>query len=404
VQATLQLPGDKAATEVLTAELPKLPADNQILVIQALGKRADAAALPALFALAKGGEKAVRLAAIRAMPQIGDASAMPVLIGLFADADRQVSEAAQESLAGLPGDKTDAAIMAMFNSGDTAQRLTALELIGRRRMTASVPALLKAAGEADPKVRPAALKVLGDLGGPDQLPAVLDLLMRLKESQDLSAAEQAARDILARTDKPQSYTDKLIDLLSSAQPTQKNALLRILSTIGGADALKAVRAAVNDSDAEVRATAIRALGGWKGADAAPDLLQIAKTSPDQSQKIAALRGYIGLVRDESLSTDKKLMMVKEAAGLIQRDEEKKLLLGVLGEVPAVEALSMAMEHLSNAATKDEAAFAAVAIAEKIFQEKPSEVTEALKKVVQATDNKDVVRRAKTILNKAKKSS
>jgi len=181
-------------------------------------------------------------------------------------------------------------------------------------------------------------------------------------------------------------------------------LLRILSTIGGADALKAVRAAVNDSDAEVRATAIRALGGWKGADAAPDLLQIAKTSPDQSQKIAALRGYIGLVRDESLSTDKKLMMVKEAAGLIQRDEEKKLLLGVLGEVPAVEALSMAMEHLSNAATKDEAAFAAVAIAEKIVQEKPSEVTEALKKVVQATDNKDVVRRAKTILNKAKKSS
>ncbi len=185
VQAALELPKEKVVTEALTAGITKLPADNQILVIQALGKRADAAALPVLSSLAKGGEKSVRLAAIRAMPQIGDASAVPVLVGLFADADRQISEAARESLAGLPGEQTDAALMAMFSSGDTAQRLTVLELIGRRRMTASVPALLKAAGEADPKVRPAAIKMLGDLGGPDELPALINLLMRLKESQDL---------------------------------------------------------------------------------------------------------------------------------------------------------------------------------------------------------------------------
>jgi len=404
VQAALELPRDKVVTEALTAEITKLPADNQILVIQTLGKRADPAALPALFALAKSGEKSVRLAAIRAIPQIGDASAMPVLVGLFADADRQISEAARESLAGLPGEQTDAAVMAIFSTGDTAQRLTALDLIGRRRMTASVPALLKAASEADPKIRPAAIKMLGELGGTDQLPALLDLLMRLKESQDLSAAEQAASDILAKADNPQSYADKLVGLLSSAQPAQKSALLRILSAIGGADALKAVRAAVNDSDAQVRATAIRALGGWKGADAAPDLLQLAKTAPDESQKIAALRGYISLVRDESLSTEKKLAMVKEAAELIQRDEEKKLLLGVLGEVPAVEALSIAMAHLSNPATKDEASFAAVAISEKIFQEKPGEVADALAKVMEVTGNKDVARRARAILNKAKKAA
>ena len=402
VQAAQELPKDKVVTEVLTAELGKLPADNQILVIQTLGKRADPAALPALFALAKSSEKSVRLAAIRAMPQIGDASAVPVLVGLFADADRQISETAKESLAGLPGEQTDAAIMAMFNSNDTNQRLTALDLIGSRRMTASVPALLKAASEADPKIRPAALKKLGELGGPAELPAILELLMRLKESQDLSAAEQAVSAILAKVDSPQSYADKLIGLLAQAQAAQKSVLLRILSTIGGENSLNAVRAAVNDADAEVRATAIRALSGWKGADAAPDLLVLAKTSSDPAQKIAALRGYIGLVRDESLSTEKKLAMCKEAAALIQRDEEKKLLLGVLGQVPAVEALSMAMAHLDNAATKDEAAFAAVAIAEKIVQEKPGEVAEAVTKVMQATDNKDVARRAKAVLNKARK--
>ena len=405
VQAALELPRDKVVTEVLTAELAKLPADNQILVIQTLGKRADPAALPALFAMAKGADKTgVRLAAIRALSAIGHASAVPVLVGLFADTDRQISEAARESLAGLPGEQTDAALMAMFNSSDTSQRLTALELIGRRRMTASVPTLLKAAGGADPQVRPAAIRMVGELGGPDQLPALLDLLMGTKATQDLEAAEQALSDIFARADNPQSYTDKITGLLAQAQPAQKGVLLRILSTIGGPDALKAVRAAVDDPNAEVRAAAIRALGRWKGADAAPDLLRLAKTSPDPSGRIAALRGYIGLVRDESLSTENKLAMCKEAAAMIQRDEEKKLLLGVLGEVPAVEALSMAMAHLSNPATKDEAAFAAVAIGEKIFEQKPGEVADAVAKVMQVTGNKDVARRAKAILNKARKAA
>jgi HEAT repeat protein len=90
-------------TKALAAELGKLPADKQILLIQTLGKRADALALPALFAAAKSGDKAVRVAAIRALPEIGDASAAPVLKELLKDSDKEIAQAAQESLAGLPG-------------------------------------------------------------------------------------------------------------------------------------------------------------------------------------------------------------------------------------------------------------------------------------------------------------
>jgi len=98
------------------------------------------------------------------------------------------------------------------------------------------------------------------------------------------------------------------------------------------------------------------LCSWKTADAADDLLAIAKNSPDRSRKTAALRGYINLARDEKIPTDVKLKICRQAAALIQRNEEKKLLLGTLSTVTAVEALSMAMTYLDNAATKDEAAF------------------------------------------------
>jgi HEAT repeat protein len=404
VQASYELPKDKAVTDVLTDGLSKLPADNQILVILAIGKRGDAAALPTLFALAKSGEKTVRIAAIKALPAIGHSSAVPVLVELLADADRQISEVAQESLAALPGKEAEAAVMAMFNSNKTDQRLTALELIGRRRMTTSVPALLKAAGDADPKVRSAAIKKVGELGGPAELPALLKLFMDLKESQDISAAEQALLDVCAKADNPQSYNEKFIGLLSQAQPAQKSSLLRVLSAIGGANALKVVRDSVNDSDAQVHTAAIRALSGWKTIDAAPELLALAKTASNPNDKTLCLRGYIGLAARPEIPADQRLSMCREAAGLIERNEEKKLLLGVLGTVPAVEALSMTMVHIDNSATKDEASMAAVAISEKIVEQKPTEVADALQKVMQATDNKDVIRRAREILNKAKKTA
>lgn len=399
-QTALQMPGAQV-TQALAAALEDLPADNQILVIRTLGKRADPAALPALFSLAKTGEKSVRLAAIRAMPQIGDASAVPVLVELLADADRQISQTAQESLAALPGKQTDAAVMAMVDSREASRQSTAIELMGRRRMTAATGALLKAARGADREVRPAAIKMVGELGGPDQLPALLDLLTRLKESRDLSAAEQAISAVCVKADEPQSCTAKLLAALPRADVQAKCTLLRVLRVTGGSDALQAVRAAAKDTNAQIQETAIRVLCEWPSAEAAPDLLEMAKSLPNVSQKTAALRGYIGLVRDESLSTSEKLAMCKEAAALIQRNEEKKLLLGVLGQVPSVEALAMAMAHLDDPATKDEASFAAVAISEKIVGQNPDEVVDALRKVMRATDNRSVTRRARAILNKAR---
>ena len=97
-------------------------------------------------------------------------------------------------------------------------------------------------------------------------------------------------------------------------------------------------------------------------------------------------------------------MCRQAAALVQDNDEKKLLLAVLGGMPAVEALSMATVYLDNPATKDEAGFAVVAISEKVVDEKPAEVADALQKVMRATENKGVTDRAKVILDKTKKAA
>ena len=185
-------------------------------------------------------------------------------------------------------------------------------------MKASVPALLKAAAGPDAKVRPAALKRVGELAGPTEFSALLDLIMQFEARQDLDAAEQALSAVCAKADNPGSYTSKLTNGLSKATPAQKIALLRVLSVIGGTDALNAVREAANDSNAQVSDAAIRVLCSWKTADAAGDLLALAKNSSNRARKTAALRGYINLVRDDKLSIAKKLGMSRQASALIQR--------------------------------------------------------------------------------------
>jgi hypothetical protein len=268
-------------------------------------------------------------------------------------------------------------------------------------MYKSVPALLRVAAGPDKKVHPVALRRVGELGNPAEFSALLGLLMQYQAKPDLDAAEQALSTICTKADNPASFTSKLTGSFSKATPAQRSALLRVLSVIGGTDALNAVRRAVKDSNSEVSDAAIRVLCSWKTADAAPDLLALARNSSNQSRKTAALRGYINLVRDDSLSTEKKLQMCRQAAVLIERNEEKKLLLGALSTVPSLDALSMAMADIDEPATRDEACFAAVAISEKIVGQNPSQVAEAMQKVLKATNNRNVKNRATQILNKAK---
>jgi len=397
-QTALEMPGANV-TKALTAELGNLPADNQILVLWTLGKRGDALALPAVYPLARSGPKAVRIEAIRVMPQFQDGAAVSELVKLMDDSDKDIAKAAQDGLAAIPGRRADSAVEAMLKSSQTDKRLTALEMMGRRRMTSSVPALIEAASDPDAEVRPAALRKVGELGGPAQVPALLDLLMQLEDTRDLAAAERALITVCGKSGDSQSYAGRLIRQLGRAGTAQKSALLRVLGAMGGSQALEAVRKAAADSNTTVRDEAIRVLCGWKTADAAPDLLKLARARGG-THKTSALRGYITLIRDESLSTREKLAMCKQADALIERNEEKKLLLGALSTVPSAEALSMAMANVDNRATRNEAGFAAAAIGNNIAGQYPREVAEAMQKVLKSTTNKNVIKSARQALNKA----
>jgi HEAT repeat protein len=393
-------------TRLLASALPALPSDRQIVLIQTLAKREDDTALPALSAAARSGEESVRVEAIRALAEVGSPSALPVILDLLGDADRKVSEAAQESLAALPGKDVDGAIMQMLASGAPARRLTAMDLIVRRRMTSAIPALISVAGGSDPKLRTTAVNKLGELAGPDQLPSLLDLLAKAGSAEDVETVEQAVGAVSLRAENPASCVAQIEARLAQAQPAQKCALVRVLGAIGGPNALQAVRAAVTDPNAEVHAAAIRTLGAWATVDAASDLLDLAKAAGNPTDKMICLRGYLRLAGQAELPLDKRLFMCREAGPLAKKDEEKKLLLAALGSIVSVEAIDLITPYLDDGGTKEEAGTGIVNISDQLMKGNDSakvapKLVEPLVKVAQVIANADLAKRAKELGDQAK---
>ena len=199
----MEMPGADV-TAALAGELPKLPVDKQILLVNTLGYRGDATAGPALLALASEGDPAVRLAAVRNVTHLGYAPALTLLAELSLKGEGDLAAAARDCLANFPGKDADATIAAMLSHQDVKVRSLAVEMIGQRNVAGSAASLVKAAADEEEAVRLAALKALRDQAGLPELPALLSVLVKARSSAESQAAENALGALCARQSEPAS--------------------------------------------------------------------------------------------------------------------------------------------------------------------------------------------------------
>ena len=390
---------DGNVTRALAKELGRVSADKQIILARILGERQDAAALPALLALSKTGEQSVRLVAMAAATEIGQASSATTLIALLNDPDSEIVQAALSSLAGLPGKEVDEAVISALNGQDRTLKLAMIGLAGQRRISAALPALLKAMTDKNAAVRMAAIRNCGGLVGPAEFPALLERITGNTNPGEVETLAKVLAAICSRADDPQACVPQLVAALSRAGPEAKPALLRTLRVAGGPEALQAVRGAVADTHKAVHAAAISTLSEWKTGDAAPILRDLAKNSGDRADRRLSLRGYLGMAARKEIPAPERLAICREAAPLIQRVEEKKMLLGALGGIAAAESLDLVVPCLDDAEVKGEAVATVMMIAEKRTPKQQAGLTRpALEKIIKiSADNQAVVKRATELL-------
>jgi HEAT repeat protein len=379
-----------AATKRFAALLPKLPAEAQAGMLDALGDRGDKAARPAVLEMLKSKEEQVRASALRALANIGETADVPTLAQSLTAAGPEKA-AARISLAKLRGPEINAAIVAELKTAKAEARAELLGALAARKAAECVHSVITAAEDADPAVRAAALAALRVLADQKQTGAIVKLLKAAKEGQEQWKAEQALLAVCTRG--REACVEPILAGAKDADASAGAALLRALARCGGAKALEAIVAATKEQRAEVRAEAVRALANWPDPSAIPALRAIAQQAEPIAQQGVAVEG---LVRLASPGKDRpaNVALLGEAMKLARRTQEKRLVLGVLGGLGTPEALALVAPMIDDPSLTDEACLAAVLIVEKLSAADQARQKAVLEKACDKAKDPEIRERAK----------
>jgi HEAT repeat protein/type 1 glutamine amidotransferase len=358
-----EMPGE-VATKAFAAQLASLPAATQVVLIGAMESRGDKAAADAIAQAAASGDETVAVAAVRALATLGDASnaAMLAETGIKSG---PLGKAAIDSLERLSGDDVNKALIGVVGGSDNgAVRVNVIDVLVARRAAEAVGTLLVAAADADANVRQAAYKALGSLGGRDELPMLVEMLLSADDASGQAAIERAINAMAPRLQAGDGAI--VIEAINRADADAKARLLGVLPRFGGEKALNAVRFYVIRSAGEVKKAGIRAMADWPDASPLKDLLIVATSQSDESMHIIALRGYIKLCsQPANRAASETTALLAQALPVAKRVDEKKAVLAALAKYPCAESLKLAESCLADSALRQEAEIAARTIKEAL---------------------------------------
>jgi hypothetical protein len=246
--------------------------------------------------------------------------------------------------------------------GDTYRVL--LQVVGQRRIP-MVDEVVKALDHSDDSIRSAALVALGETVSLKQMEILVSQVIRPGHAEDLPVAQQALKAASVRMPDRDACATELTNALNRAPASAKTTLLEIITDVGGNTALQTLARAAKSSDPQLQDAGSRLLGTWNGVAAAPVLLDLAKTGPEEKYRVRALRGYLGLARKFTMPERDRVEMCQNAFDATRRISEHKLALDVLKIHPSLPGLKLAIKATNDPALKSDATAAAKAIAQKI---------------------------------------
>lgn len=378
----------------IAAWLDKPDAKTRRLGVELVGRRRILSAIPTLLRLAGDPDAQLASASLKVLGELADEKEIPALIRTLAvpaatdaAADALVAVCARASVPKEGAVTVHKAVYGALPGGPS------------KDVTAKVAALVKS-GET---VVSAANEVFGD-AAPGKV-KTLSVEYAVNGAPKQGAAPEGGAlklDVESVRVTPAAVVEPLKTAYAQAQGAPKRALLRVLCSLGGGEALAALRAATGDADAEIREGACRSLCEWPSADALPDLEKMIQSPPSPKIKILALRGYVRLTDVREGGPAVKAAALKRAYGWAERDEERRAVLASLEGAPCLDALAVAAAGLGQASLKNEACAAAVGLAEALVSAYPAEVEALLKKAVQAQPQEPVLKRAQALLDQIAK--
>jgi len=395
IAAAIAMPGEKATQRWVDRMQGADPA-RRVAILDLLAQRGDAAALPAVLEEMKHADQKVRLAAIQTAGMAGNESAVAPLATVLASKEALERGAARTALLRIPGKPVSDAVMKLLETAAPEMAVGLLDIAAARKDKPAVSTLLAYTKKEDAGVRAAAIAAVGKVADLGDLSALTAIVVNTTDDGDRKAAERALIGACSRLGDKVKCVATIAPSLDQAKTNvaARAALMRALGTIGNRTAYEVVRAGLKDPNDDVKDAVIRALSDWPDESPTAELLEIAKSAEKPTHQVLALRGYVRMIAvAKGRSPADSLKMCQEAMGAARRDDEKRLVLSALGEIPTLDALKMAQGCLGNEALKNEAAIAVVKIAKGVSGGDRDLAKEAIEKATAATDSQEVHKQA-----------
>jgi HEAT repeat protein len=359
----------QTASEASAEQLPKLPPQEQVWLINALAVRADAAARGAILGRLDSSETAVRLAAAAAIGRVGGATAVkPLAKALAAAKDADEIRALQSALSDLPSDRdVEKAIIAEIRSAETENRARLVATLATRRSSAVISALFAEAKNTNDVVATAAYKVLAKAGAGEHLPLLLKQYVELPDTDLRFDVQGYVEQAIVATDDASIRSRAVCDVLAKAGfPSARCSILDLMPAAGTDEVLAALLTAVNGTDGRERDSGVHALSQWPTMSAWDALYAIVRKPLNEAYRSITFRSLVRLAGDANANPDDKLMQRYRDLLAGSRDAaDLKQILGALGGAVHPEALQLAKQFEGRPDVKAEADVAIKKITESL---------------------------------------
>jgi HEAT repeat protein len=321
--------------------------DVRAAIVEMLGRRGDASALPFVRECLRDGDRNVRLTAIPAAARLGGDPVLPDLIGLVGDAGDDEAPVLRTALLGYDGRLVVPAAARLLDSTPLPGLIVLIDLIGEKGARQEIDRVFAFTADPDPATRAAALGALAKLAGEADLVRLIAMLEKATDADAIIRLQEAVAAAAGRPADPGRKGAALVDLLESASPRRKAAILRVLPKIGGETALRAAVDESGSADSQVQTAAVYALSQWPDFQATDDLLRIATATQDTKHRLLAIDGYVRLVGQAAASGGRKLALLQSLLACPLDDAERKPVLNGIAAVREPGSLRLLAGYLGD---------------------------------------------------------
>jgi HEAT repeat protein len=287
-------------------------------------------------------------AALKLLVDMQGVKSTPTLIEAARNNDQQYRDAALKFAGPYINPTSTTLWVAELNKANAGEKAAIIKMLGDKRASSALPAILKQLKSTDSEVVVAAITASGKIGQDKVLGDLLEV-MKTGDANEITAVQNAMLIM-----KGTSVTTKVANALPNMPASAQIAMINVLAARGAYDKVQVVLPLLSSPDANVRAAAYASLKGVAGENNLPQLYTLLTSSTQNTETAdiqAAIIAVAGHAKDKSVQSIMALQQMDKAPA-----DRKTLYLNILasiGDKKSLAAVSKAFET-GDVATKQAA--------------------------------------------------